>query len=74
MTMMMTSAPKNDSEFISKVKRPTEDKALALIAKEALRRGISQVDMLNRIINSHAKSGICHCTYCRRVRTGMIES
>ena len=57
------------SEPIKKrmMRRPTEEKALAAITREAMRRGMSQSELLNRNITlfSH-DSNNCTCLFCRR--------
>lgn len=53
------------------VPRPTEEKALSRIAREALRKGITQQQLLAsfRVGYGHkGEDGTCHCAYCRRKR------
>lgn len=57
----------------SKVKRPTEETALARLSREASRLGISQVDLIKRYaILSTSHNTTCHCVFCRRKRAQLI--
>lgn len=51
------------------VNRPTENKALAIIAKEAMRLGITQAELMRRVRKGEFHlSRFCMCAYCRRNR------
>lgn len=74
MTTMTMGSTGGHSHKEKKVNRPTEEKALASIVKEALKRGISQVQLLNMFATQNKKDGICHCAYCRRTRARLGEN
>lgn len=62
-----------------KVRRPTEEMALSRIAREAIKRGITQSELLgnNSLMSSSkvSKDGkYCHCVYCRRKKSKIHDT
>lgn len=63
----------NDNGLHARIRRPTEEIAFANIAREAVRLGVSQLEIIRRdslflMKNLKLHSTICHCMYCKRKR------